>query len=263
MRDIVTITDLTRMQEQRVCIAGYLPNGMCVRPVFRSGGISEEWLKVSGQGVIRPFAKVEFDLIENKSQPPHTEDWIIDPRYRVNRGLLSTSEQKILLAKTECISVESIFETNVYREPGWYVKFGEGKHSLGTIKPVRIYEVSYKLLDTGKWDYRIAFIDQNKERYRLAVTDIAFRYIFDASRSYKKIQPDEMAKRVTRILQNAQVFLRIGLARGWEKFPERCYLQITGVYSFPDYLYGYCFSDISCSIDEIIELMRVEENTPF
>lgn len=28
------------------------------------------------------------------------------------------------------------------------------------------------------------------------------------------------------------IYLRIGLARGWVKHPDRCYLQITGVYGF-------------------------------
>ena len=35
------------------------------------------------------------------------------------------------------------------------------------------------------------------------------------------------------------------LARGWQKFPERCYLQITGVYTFPDYLEGKIFTDFA------------------
>jgi hypothetical protein len=37
------------------------------------------------------------------------------------------------------------------------------------------------------------------------------------------------------------------LARGftgnWRKFPDRCYLQITGIYTFPDYLKGSTFVD--------------------
>jgi hypothetical protein len=40
-------------------------------------------------------------------------------------------------------------------------------------------------------------------------------------------------------------------------------LQITGVYSFPDYLRGHCFADIPSSIDELIELSWTEEDIPF
>ena len=46
-------------------------------------------------------------------------------------------------------------------------------------------------------------------------------------------------------LENQKVYLRIGLAHGWKKFPERCYLQITGIYTFPDYLGGKNFSHYS------------------
>lgn len=42
---------------------------------------------------------------------------------------------------------------------------------------------------------------------------------------------------------SSQVYLRIGLARGWKKYPDRCFLQITGVYTFPDYLDGKIFAD--------------------
>ncbi len=58
------------------------------------------------------------------------------------------------------------------------------------------------------------------------------------------MRPDRIAAFVTERLVNSEVFLRIGLARGWKKYPDRCYLQITGVYVFPDYLHGRCFADL-------------------
>jgi hypothetical protein len=50
---------------------------------------------------------------------------------------------------------------------------------------------------------------------------------------------------LTRYLSSSEraVYLRIGLARGWEKYPDRCYLQVTGIYSFPDYLGGKTLCD--------------------
>jgi hypothetical protein len=36
---------------------------------------------------------------------------------------------------------------------------------------------------------------------------------------------------------------KIGLARGWDEHPARCYLQITGVYTFPDFLKSKTFAD--------------------
>ena len=44
------------------------------------------------------------------------------------------------------------------------------------------------------------------------------------------------------MLKSRKVYLRLGLARGWHKYPDRCYIQITGVYTFPDYLEGHTFA---------------------
>jgi len=77
------------------------------------------------------------------------------------------------------------------------------------------------------------------------VTDLAFRTYLDYLRDRHAVPPMSVAHRLTTILRKNPVFLRIGLARGWERHPDRCYLQITGVYSFPDYLSGRCFADFA------------------
>ena len=43
---------------------------------------------------------------------------------------------------------------------------------------------------------------------------------------------DRAAARCLTALQRQTVYLRIGLARGWDRHPDRCYLQITVVYGF-------------------------------
>jgi ATP-dependent DNA helicase RecQ len=41
------------------------------------------------------------------------------------------------------------------------------------------------------------------------------------------------------------VVLRIGLTRHWDAYPDRCFLQITGIHTFPDYLEGQTFADFA------------------
>ena len=55
--EILTITDLTRMSGDRVCIAGYTPDGACVRPELPYGFFTEPWLIQDSKGIVRPFAK--------------------------------------------------------------------------------------------------------------------------------------------------------------------------------------------------------------
>src|SRR3990170_8782153 len=75
----IIITDLTRMQEGRVCIAGYDEEGNCIRPVLPPPGIHERSLYSQGRPIVFPFALVEYDLLHPHSQPPHTEDYRYNP----------------------------------------------------------------------------------------------------------------------------------------------------------------------------------------
>ena len=247
MKTSVAITDLTRMQGERVCIAGILRDYTCVRPVLRMGGLMERWLYDQGQIAIRPFAVVEFDLQEHTPDPPHTEDWVIDPFYRVERGVLASGRQRKILQRIEDASVECIFGAEIHYDQGRFVMAGEGHRSLGTIRPKKIEKIYYNSLEDGKWSYRLDFRDQTGAHYQLAVTDLACRTFLDHLRIRERMQPNRAAQWLATTLDRVQVFLRIGLARGWHKHPDRCYLQITGVYSFPDYLDGCCFADFDLS----------------
>ena len=90
----------------------------------------------------------------------------------------------------------------------------------------------------------MGFIDQEGTSYRLKIVDLTWQYYCDSLRDETNA-PKEIAARITKDFENRQIYLRIGLSRGWKKFPERCYLQITGIYTFPDYLEGKNFSHFS------------------
>jgi hypothetical protein len=239
---LLAITDLTRMQHGNVCIAGYTPERRCVRPVFRKGGIAEAWLfDAHGVVAVRPFAAIDVAIAAHIPQPPHTEDHIIDPVYRV-AGRLSMPQQQELLAAVVDPAVAAIFGAPIQTDAGWYVEAGQGTRSLGTVQPRAVEQVIYQQHD-DRWEYTLVFIDQAGAHYRLGVVDLALRNSFDCLRSTHGVAPEEVARRCHAAIGTAQVFLRIGLSRGWVKHPDRCYLQITGVHTFPDYLKGKCFAD--------------------
>lgn len=253
MKTKLVITDLTRMHGARICIAGYTRDYTCIRPVFWSSGLLERWLSDRGKVVIRPFAVVEFDLQEHTPHPPHTEDWIIDEIYRQHCGMLDAGQQKHFLTKIADKDVASIYGAPILREEGAYIEAGSGTRSLGTVVPRRIRQVYYEKKDTGRWDYRISFTDSKGESYSLGVTDLAFRYLLDNARVRQNVAPEDATGHLTAFFQKAHVFLRIGLSRNWEKHPDRCFLQITGVHTFPDYLKGRCFADLVLSKQELLD----------
>ncbi|HEU5431015.1 MAG TPA: hypothetical protein VFU81_05095, partial [Thermomicrobiales bacterium] len=232
----------------RVCVAGYLANLACVRPEFSVDGPTEDWCRRGTEIVVRPFSLVELDLIDRPRTivPPHTEDWIVDPLYRVGKGLLDDPERFDLLSDMLDPSVAAIFGAPVNDDNGRWVAFGSGQRSLGTIRPEAVVDVSYWPKESAeRSDYRLAFIDANGDRYRLAVVDLAFRRYLDELRRQLPGEHRAASAAMLAALQSSHVFLRIGLARRWAKFPDRCYLQITGVHAFPDYLDGRCFADFA------------------
>ena len=119
----------------------------------------------------------------------------------------------------------------------------QGVRSLGTIRPATIVQTKYEPEREGDvWAYRIHFYDANDDFYRLKITDLTWHYYCDSLRSQGR-EPKQIADDLTRMLKSRKVYLRIGLARGRAKFPDRCYLQVNGIYTFPDYLEGKVFTD--------------------
>jgi hypothetical protein len=242
MKARLIITDVTRMSGQRVCVAGIDREGKSYRPILDDGDghISEEWLYDDSGPVIFPFSCVEFDLLKHIPDAPHTEDWIVDSEFK--RLNSTCTERRELLEKIADESVTDIFDAEIQHNPGSYIREGDGDRSLGTVEAQVIdcfYGISF-----DNWDYRITFTDCVNQRYSLKVTDLSFRYYCDHLRDEEKLQPDKISAKLNKHLSSNATYLRIGLARPtWQKHPHCCFLQITGVYTFPDYLGGRCFAD--------------------
>jgi hypothetical protein len=239
----LVITDLTRMQQGRVCIAGYDQHRRAVRPVLPPPGIPESALYADGQPIIFPFALVEFDLQLPDPQPPHTEDVRYAPDS--TRLVRKINSREKILSWSLFPSVSAVFGQPVLTGPGYYVLDCEGERSLGTIQPEKIKEVTYAPgEETDAWDYRILFDDSLGYTYRLKITDLSWQYFCHSQRS-ETHDPARIATELTQTLRQRQVYLRIGLSRGWKKFPERCFLQVNAIYTFPDYLEGRTFADFA------------------
>jgi len=253
MKRTMIVTDVTRMAAPRVCVAGFFSdNGVAVRPVmpYKSGkDITEEFLWKKDLLIVRPFAEVRLSFMRPTPEPPHTEDWEIDtrPGLELVRNL-SQDERHAFLQDHLDPSVESIFGAPIQDDR--YICMGEGVRSLGTVLARSVSEATYGQKqyegEEAKWEYRIRFTDASGSEFAPAVTDLTFRAACDYLRDRKGWDLSRISTWMTDFLGAAgrEVYLRIGLARGWEKHPDRCYLQVTGVYSFPDYLGGKALCDL-------------------
>jgi hypothetical protein len=225
----LTLTDVTRMHEGRICIAGLDDNGRCVRPVVPKGNLWEEFLTSIRGSTIRPFSRLSVCLLDHEPDPPHTEDWTFNPWATAFIGQTDRSAAEAMLTRAADPCVAAIFGAPIHHDEGWYVRHGEGSRSLGTVIPHEITDVAVVLADERRVRVRIGFADAAGEAYRLSVTDLSLlRWCADQCR--REGAPDPVADRLRRSLSRRMPFLRIGLARHWAKHPDRCHLQITGVY---------------------------------
>lgn len=247
MERMLFITDVTRMRSPRVCVGCVDDQGCNVRPKFEWGPINEDWLYEDGKVVIRPFAVVIMDLIQPDPhlKAPHTEDWIVSQDVKRFRGLLTEAQRMRLFGRVSDLNVASIFGAEIQHNPGNYIRENEGNRSLGTVRIAQVNFVQYEQQINGNWGYHITFTDEAGAKYKLAVTDLAFHHYLDVLRTTQGYSTGKIGAVMQKCLaEKDAVYLRIGLTRPtWAAHPHCCFLQINGVYSFPDYLEGRCFAD--------------------
>ena len=195
-----------------------------------------------GKKEIKPFTRIFINLEKpsDDTKPPHVEDWFIGPG---EIGVLGycTDEEKLRLLVDNCSEdVKSIFEAEIHHveRQGTFIKAGTGKASLGTVRVKRISNFSYRLYEEN-WDYRATLQDQAGHYYRLKFVDLSFQTYIDHLRICQKWSIERIINHLNdHVFAACDIYVRIGLARGWADYPDCCNLQITGFFPFPDYMEG-------------------------
>jgi hypothetical protein len=255
------ITDITRMGGNFICVAGIDPNGKTIRPLYKDKRIDQDWCCVEGCE-IRPFTRIMIDLETPRPLPPHTEDYHIGPEKLKILGDCSIDEKLNLLKRNCSKDVASIFGADIQRVTGegTFIQLNTGNYSLGTVNAKKVFGFKHILYD-DHWDYRINFIDTEGNEYRLKAVDLTFQTYVDHLRICHKLSIDEIEGYVNRnIFALNDIYLRIGLSRGWGKYPDRCYLQITGIFTFPDYLENLSFQAYQREIETANPQQGVHED---
>ncbi|MCK4697634.1 MAG: hypothetical protein KAT53_04940 [Dehalococcoidia bacterium] len=246
MRKTIVITDLTQMPRgNEVCVVGIDPEGRCIRPVCEGGFLKQHLYDTEQKVLVRHGSKVEFDLSPiDTLLPPHIEDMSFDPTSITGKGLCSDSEWEDTLLNNSYTVVGEIYD-GLLEERKW-VKPGANTRSIATLSGASIVNVQLPEWD-GKLRYRLSFKDRTGNLFDCPVSDLTFREL-----CYKRIKRDShprlpVAGELSTLLKNAdRVYLRLGLARPFRTSPTtepRCYLQVTGIHTFPDYLQGKTFAD--------------------
>lgn len=243
MKRTLVITDLTQMPKgNEVCVVGIDEAGNCIRPCCDGGFLKDYLYDTDGRLVVRPRAKVEFNLHPITCQAPHIEDMEFDPDAIRGRGLCNDKEWESILKRSSYTSVDSIFEGHLQCKS--WVTPGANTRSIATLSEASIIDIK---LTEHSAKPRLTFKDSTDRSFDSPVSDLALW-----NRCYEEVKRKnrttlEVSKEILNLLQGAdRLYLRLGLARPWarpELYEKHCYLQVTGVHTFPDYLAGKSFAD--------------------
>jgi len=241
--NFIVITDLVKMDLPHICIAGYLQENMtCMRLLLRNKDTDLDWISADN-GIIKPFTKIIVEVMRNKGNPrPHDEDTYIYQAYKIIEEEIPDSEKIELLTATCFASIEDIFETEILGHT--YLLEGTGKRSLGTIEAVSAEFHTYvESSEHGRPEIRgqLIITDKTNTIYTLPITDLHYwAYIQHKFPDPGTVDRDELRHFNTTLSASISeadtIYLRIGLGRPVAKQQNSMYLQVTGIYSFPDYL---------------------------
>ncbi len=240
----ILITEVTHMREDRVCIAGINHEGVVVRPLFCYPYlVRQDDLFLADGSVIRPRTVLRMNLEPMTGcEKPHTEDylWSDVAQTRLLRWA-NDAVWKQFLIRTSAKSVEAVFETEILKHRT--VRPGTGERSLGTVKPKTVFDFCFRLIEREgqeRRDYRLSFYDAADECYAaVKINDLSLQaYADHLLRQGQTLEA--VSATIQKQLKQRDLWLRLGLTRPFE---GHCWLQITGIYTFPDYLKGRTFAD--------------------
>ncbi len=245
----ILITDLTAMQGDRVCIAGIDQNLQNIRPVLPQPGVLYRHLFHKGNAIIRPRAVLRLQLKPSRNtEVPHSEDhdWHDRESLHSREYLLDGSHWQQILQRLVETSPPPLFGAGLmsHRDARHRkLKRGSATNSLGTVAVEQ--EISFRCepdkFERGKYRYRLYFQDHCNNLYDdIPITDLALQ-TWATAQLHRGATPQSLSDWLTRRLNDAQkVYLRLGLSR---EFRDEFWLQVNGIYSFPDWLQGRCFAD--------------------
>lgn len=222
----IIITDLTRFAKKDiVCIAGVNPEtNECIRPMPYIPKASCQKLD------ILPGAIIEGDFTPCACTAPHTED-----KNGANLKFLgpcSLEEFKRILENTSFNSVEEGF--GVTLDPGQkHIPYDEPPGKSIITLPIDQNQFNIVVDDYNPGKLRVIFTDHTGKSFRyLSITDLGFFEYAERHAAEDKINELNVF-----IHSQEELYIRLGLSRIHKTNDGRngFWLQVNGIYTFPEY----------------------------
>jgi len=222
-RQVILLTEVTRMSGDTVCVAGIdIFDGKMVRPLQGDGSNWEgsRWVNHLGCMIVGNVLSLKSATAIPSQFPHATED------FRVSELDLLGSEPTMLY--DACLEmadedIESIFDGHLIEEK--YVLAASACRSLGCVMVAR------NKLRVANWygKVQVSFQDRYGTWNNLPVTELRTKNAGGTDDGVKSL-----ISRLSDVGLFTPVALRLGLARAWvgpegNYDPKRCYLQLNGL----------------------------------
>ncbi|MBL4831860.1 MAG: hypothetical protein JKY55_18505 [Aliivibrio sp.] len=221
------VTDLTRFSTRdKVCIAGIdIDTGECIRPMpYIKYETCEKVGLIPGAIIEGTFKKTPH------TEAPHTEDMY----YSNLKYIKSCSKNEFydVLSESAFDSVEKGFDIKLQPKQKHLPAGHDINHSIITlsIRPSSV-EISENKFKKGK--INISFCDNTgKWLNNLSITDLGFHDYAMEKHGLNKL--DEINEFIN---DQEEVFIRLGIGRKFQpkSQPDGYWLQVNGIYTFPNY----------------------------
>lgn len=219
----VVITDVTRMQRDKVCIAA-LHQGKSMR--LDNPAPREQWLQSMGGLAPGDVVSLTWRVARRYSRP-HSEDGEWNPAAFAKGDRLLEDDLVALLVTKVFRSVGDAFGKPCFYSENGNAAFtaGKGARSLAS---VTVSSVSpYPHADGVRAD----FVDAKQEWKMVPVEDLAVRN----HRARCQACSSDFSSLLESEFQGGQAILRVGLGRPfqWGDRPPACYLQVNHIFLIP------------------------------
>ncbi|CAN7144744.1 dual OB domain-containing protein [Caulobacter sp. LjRoot300] len=218
----VVVTEVTIYNRFQRCVAGFdLERGVMIRPEPKAGAFWEA--KFCGPNTtFHPGHVLDFNGVRPETALPHnTEDIVVRGKVRELDKLEGEAFTQVL-RRAEALSPEKVFGTDLKFDGGKaYVP--PGAH-CGSLSGLSIDAAQIRLVDQiYKEDHKLrAELTLDGHRLNLSVGAKDFRQAFDKQ---------GLAGASALLPKRGLAHVRLGLARAWDVAPDRCYLQVNGIYA--------------------------------
>lgn len=224
----VVILAVTKMQGDRICIAGSNEENQWVRPVReypQHMEINDIFDKNTKKPIYEVFNVVDIPVIKKIGVPPHTEDVLIDLQKNPQVvGKIPVPEREAFLIK-HC-------ENELFKGQSEPINelLEKSNRSLILVGPAKLHRAVLKIDKTPRLDFDIPGYSNIGSK---PCTDMNFIALGKRILEEKKAQEVTLdSAQLANILKTDKIFLGLGLSR---KFEGVFHTMVVGLYTIPDY----------------------------